>query len=320
MNSTRHSYAFLVAALVAALLSAAARGQSAPEAQSTPSHTFSPAQRAEIEARDQLARTIAANVEADAQMKGDEQWRVRLLSSLYRESSANLRNIAAQARTIDQAQAMAREASRSNKSLGVAGSKALGSVSADLVFTPMTPCRFVDTRKVGGVIPKGATTSTPFNTADYGSVYGGDSNCTVPGNGEIAIAANITVVVASGAAGFLGIRPYGSTSGSSLVNWPIGGTTGVANAAIITTALNQNNDYEFEAFAGGNTPNLIVDYFGYFAPAAPTALSCQTGNESTVTIPPGGENVSGGTCPSGYTSLSIACEAVPPTVFNGTDP
>jgi len=307
MNATNQRYAILVTSM----LSAAAWSQSpALDAQATTSHTFSPAQRAEIEARDQLARTIAANVEADALTRHDPQWRTRLMSALYSVSSSSLRNIAMQAQTVDQTHALAAAARTSQNAQTESHAKSLGDATDDLVFTQKTPCRFIDTRNVGGVIPKGSPTFTVFDTFQTGPTYGGDSGCTLPGNGEIAIAANITVTVASGAAGFLGIRPLGTTTRSSLVNWPTGGTTGFANAAIITTAQDStSHHYEFEAYAGGNTPYLIVDYFGYFAPNAPTALDCVSTGMETVTVNSGGfEGFGLPACPSGYTIVAPLCE------------
>jgi hypothetical protein len=308
MKAIRQRYA----AVALATLSVAAWAQSpSPEGPTTTTgHTFSPEQRTEIEARDQLARTIATNVEVDAQGHSDHLWRVRLMSSLYALPSIRLRDIATQAHTLSQAHDMANAELGSRTSSSVSNSKALADVGDDLVFTPMTPCRFVDTRNGGSLIPKGNPLFTAFNTALFGSSYGGDSGCKVPGSGEIAIAANITVTVDSGAAGFLGIRPYGATTRSSLVNWPTGGTTGIANAAIITTALDTNGNYEFEAYAGGNTPNLIVDLFGYFAPAGPTALDCTVTGMSSLTL--GAHASAAGSpaaCPTGYTQVAIYCDA-----------
>ena len=274
-------------------------------------HTFSAAQLAEIDERDQLSRAIIDNVSADAAARGDGQWQIRLLSMLYGTRSRDLHDIALQAHTLDQAHAMAGAAFTAARSPSLAGAKALTDVGDDLVFTPKTPCRFIDTRNVGGPIASGLGGARNFDTFLLGSSYGGDSACTLPGHGEIAIAANVTVTVASGSAGFLTLRPYGSSALTSFINWPAGGTPGLANAGIITTALDASSHYEFQAVAGGNTPNLIVDYFGYFAPAAPTALDCVNTTMTAVAISPGGSGVGGApvTCPSGYTFVSIFCDA-----------
>lgn len=301
------------AAFVVVLLSASAWGQSSLQAEHSINsrHTFTPAQRAEIEARDLLAQTIAANVEADAQTRNDQQWRVRLMGTLYGVTSPNLRDIANQARTVDQAQVMAGKVRQSGRSSRPNIAKSLTDLDDDLVFTPKTPCRFVDTRNVGGPIPKGGSAFTTFDTEQVGSVYGGDASCFLPGDGEISIAANVTVTVDSGAAGFLGIRPHGSTTRSSLVNWLAGGTTGVANAAIIATAQDSDNHYKFDAYAGGNTPYLIVDLFGYFAPALPTALDCTTVGPSAATLASHQETTSASSaCPTGYSVVSPLCEGV----------
>jgi hypothetical protein len=314
--------------LAIAMVSAAGWGQSqSPEVLNAKNQAFSPGQRTEIETRDQLARTIAVNVAADAQGRSDQQWQARLMSVLYGLPSRSLRDIAAQAHTLNQAHALAGSALTDQKkaSASTNSAKALNDIADDLVFTPITPCRFIDTRNVGGVIPKGSSAATAFNTALSGGTYGGDSNCSLPAHGEIAIAANITVTVDSGAAGFLGIRPFGTTTRSSLVNWPAGGTPGIANAAIISTALDvRDEDYVFEAYAGGNTPNLIVDYFGYFAPTAPTALDCLTTDVSVNPVAAGTPvlphvaTISPPNCPAGYTQTAFYCQANLPGTLDGT--
>ena len=67
--------------------------------------------------------------------------------------------------------------------------KILGSVSIDQVFTPITPCRIVDTRNVGGVINAGTTRNFYFWSVnpsfDFGTNQGGAS-------GAISTATSLT--------------------------------------------------------------------------------------------------------------------------------
>ncbi len=319
----RHRQAAGVLAAILFSLATIARVEAAaaPEAGRS-EQRFSSAQLLEIQARERLAHDIIGNVAADAENCSDRDWQVRLLSALYSTPSEGLKTIAGVAYTVDAAHAMALQAYSHHRSVpALAGGKSLDTGTSDLTFTPKTPCRFIDTRNVGGVIVKGAANARNFDTEAFGSTYGGDSTCTLPGNGEFAIAVNATVTVPSGPAGFLGIRPYGTTSTStSLVNWPAGGTPGVANAGIITTATDASGHYEFTAYAGGNSPQLILDYFGYFAPAAPTALDCVTSGMASVSVDNSGDAFGVGCpscdakCPAGYATVSVHCEADAPTM------
>jgi hypothetical protein len=76
---------------------------------------FSDDQIAEIHARSDLANTIVKIVEADALAQGaTESWRMNLLNMLYAVPSDALRNIAASAKTRDQALSMAAAAIAQN--------------------------------------------------------------------------------------------------------------------------------------------------------------------------------------------------------------
>ena len=275
-------------------------------ASKSPSH-LSPTQQTEVRLRAELANTIVQNVAADAQAKGaTESWRIDLLSSLYRTSSGALGNIAATATTLDQAHAMAGVTTR-RVSAANAMPKALGDSGDSLVFTPMTACRFIDTRNVGGPI----TSPRDFNSDLFGNQLGGSATCFLPVPGEPAIAANVTVVVPPGVAGFLGVRPAGSTNLTSFVNWSAAGTpTGTANAGIIVTAL-VDQEFHFNAFAlAGTSPQLIVDIFGYFSTSTEPAKSfdCMSTTTNIQTIPKNTVTTFfAPACPSGYQAIVPYC-------------
>jgi hypothetical protein len=189
-----------------------------------------------------------------------------------------------------------------------ANTKALGSPSTDLVYRPWAPCRYIDTRNVGGKI----TGARLYDTFDAGNVYGGAAACdpkTLAGvadeNDIAAFALNVTVVDTSTAAspGYMTMRPPGSTALSALVNW----TTSSAgfqlgNAAVISvdqTALGN----ELEIFTSGAV-HAIVDLSGAFVAPAATALACQD-VVNTGTIPANGTLfLTSAACPAGYTRTS----------------
>ena len=70
----------------------------------------------------------------------------------------------------------------------------------DYVFTPVKPCRIVDTRLAGGAFVPGETRD--FNV--YGSVasQGGDPNCPSPKGEPRGVHLNVTVVPVSGQGNF----------------------------------------------------------------------------------------------------------------------
>lgn len=280
------------------------------------------AQLAEAQARVNLANQIVQNVTADALANGaTDSWRLSLLTNLYNTPSSALQNIRGSATTLGKVQEMAataRAQAAANAAPAAGGASAasgagptsstdgLGSTTDSLVFTPMTPCRFIDTRNIGTPIGTAATT---FDTFNFGSSYGGSGTCTLPSIGEPAIAVNVTVVNPSAAPGYINVRPAGSTQNTSFINWyQSGATVQVANAGIIATALTSGH-YKFEMLTGGGTASAIMDYFGYFGASPATALTCTQGSTESYGLVTGysSYHYTTATCPSGYTAVSAYC-------------
>jgi hypothetical protein len=192
--------------------------------------------------------------------------------------------------------------------------KVFGDVFQDLVYIPWAqgPCRYIDTRNVGGKI----TGARDFDTANSGATYGGNSGCapkTLAGvTSEDQIAAytlNITIVDTSGAAapGFATMRPAGSANASALVNWTTSASGfQLGNAA--TVGSNVNGPNEIEIFTSGAV-HAIVDLSGAFVPPNHTPLQCVVG--TTVFSSPLTDtdtfNIQAGTCPTGYSLVANAC-------------
>ena len=210
------------------------------------------AQKQRMAEKISLAQRIVDRVSDDAQRKGaTPEWREGLAAALYQLSNESLQRIAPQIATLDDAHGAAALAQSQEKSLGDSNN--------DLVFTPITPCRFIDTRNVGGPI----TSVRVFDTASSGAAYGGSAGCALSGVGEPAIALNLTVTGMTGQ-GYLIARPQGSSNTASFINWDAGAVQ-LANAGIIATTLAGNGHYEFEITGNKGTPQVIVDYFGYFS-------------------------------------------------------
>ncbi|MEO6292949.1 MAG: hypothetical protein ABIO88_10070, partial [Burkholderiaceae bacterium] len=142
---------------------------------------------------------------------------------------------------------------------------ALGAASSDLVYTPVTPCRIVDTRSAGagaGVISAGSTRSFLGWNGSY-TVQGGDNtDCGLPfSTNNAAIVVNFTVVSPS-TGGYItaypadALRPLAAT-----LNFDAGDVKG--NNAFLK--LNQTTgQVDFNIYSTAST-HLVADVVGYYA-------------------------------------------------------
>ena len=186
---------------------------------------------------------------------------------------------------------------------------AFGGNSTELVYVPLTPCRFVDSRNVGG--PLVGTAAFDLDLA--GNTYGGSAACApaaaVGGNANLigAIAINVAIVSPTAAPGFVGARPFGATITTALVNWyQAGASVQASNAGVVTTDQSASNP-EIELF--GSPTQYIVDIFGVFAAPTATALDCVYNSASgTTTIAAGAINgINSAGCPKGYAIVGGGC-------------
>jgi hypothetical protein len=123
-------------------------------------------------------------------------------------------------------------------------------------YTPITPCRIVDTRSGGG----GTMASLEDRAFSVQGV------CGVPA-GAKAVALNVTVVATqtTSAAGFLTLYPTGvARPNVSTINFVKGDV--VANGAIVPLGTASTpNALDLHVFAGSTgTVNVILDVSGYF--------------------------------------------------------
>lgn len=179
--------------------------------------------------------------------------------------------------------------------------KLLGDAQNDLVFRPIQPCRFIDTRNIGGPI----SGSRDYDLDNTGTTYGGvgacDPKASAGGNADNigGIAINLTIVGPTVSPGFMGARPFGSTNTTSMVNWyQTGPTVQAANASVVMTDQSGATD-EIEFF--GSPTDIVVDIFGVFTAPAPTALDCTAVTLVSPSIPTGQRTFAQPTCAAGYT-------------------
>ena len=247
-------------------------------------------------------RLMQAAVEAREVTADYRMW---LLESMYRAPLSELRAIVAGSG----ADAIVRAVTKAAKA-----PQKLGAASTELVYYPITPCRYIDTRNVGGPL----TTPRGFDLASTGNTYGGSAACNpkaaVGGNEDTigALAINVAIVSPTTAPGFVGVRPAGDTNQSALVNWYAAGPTiQASNAGVVTANQSLGTVNEIEFF--GSPTQFIVDVFGVFAAPTATSLDCTNGVETNVTVDATTRdfNLFASSCPTGYTMVSNSCQASP---------
>lgn len=182
----------------------------------------------------------------------------------------------------------------------------LGSAATDLVFTPITPCRVIDTRTAGGLIASGGTRSFEVTTtANYSAQGGSATNCGSAGaNGNYAAALiNFTVVTPS-AGGYITAFPTGDTQPvAATVNFEAGSVRG--NSGVIK--LRQTGGADLTVYASAST-HLVADLLGYYAAPKITALTCVDTAETSVYVEPGaGAAPVAPACDAGYTETALSC-------------
>lgn len=187
-----------------------------------------------------------------------------------------------------------------------AASKALGSLASDLVFTPITPCRIVDTRVVGGRIARNATrnliASNPAGT--FLGQGGASTNCGIPAN-PAALALSVTGLNNTNT-GYLRVFPAnGSTTQGSPVPLSALNTT-VTNDIIVPACQACASDLKVFSTATTHYAAFVTGY--YMAPMA-TAMECLTTTIASIAAPKGTNRmVTAPTCPTGYTRTSTQCQ------------
>jgi len=194
-----------------------------------------------------------------------------------------------------------------------AGTLALGSLAQDLVYTPIQPCRIIDTRNTGfGAIA--ANTSRSFiaiSVPNYSNQGGSSTNCGIQGVSASAVAIHLTAVAPAGA-GYATVYPHGTPPPLAASLNYAGGD--IVNNAVIVKIPNplSSNDMTIYTFAASH---FVADIVGYFAPPASTALQCISSTTLTRTIfPLETYSLDAHECFAGYTQVSVYCNSNSPSV------
>ncbi|RZA12674.1 MAG: hypothetical protein EOP02_29840, partial [Proteobacteria bacterium] len=182
--------------------------------------------------------------------------------------------------------------------------KTLGQSAADLVFTPITPCRIVDTRVPNDRIGAGATRNLDASNpgGNFTSQGGSNTNCGIPAN-PAALALSVTGL-GNTTTGYLRIFPFNGTSaeGSPV---PLNSVNTTVTNDIIVPA-SQGVAQELKVFSTATT-HYAAFVTGYFMAPQATALECTVVQASHTLAASGVLNAGSPACPAGYFKTSGSC-------------
>ena len=246
-----------------------------------------------MEARVALATSLVARLAPEAKALGRASgWTQASLDALLALPLAQLQRVEQEAYSADRLQ----DAIRSAKAEG----QLIGSPTEDLVYTPIPPCRYIDTRIVGGRF----SGFRDYDLAENGGIYGGNASCDPTANFGVAddqigaLAMNLTILDPLQAAGFAAAKPTQAAPLTSLVNWyEVGPAVQAANLAVVT--MDQTAAVPEFVLQTSAPVHTIVDIFGAFLAPEATALDVTTVSTQWSLLLQLQFDVSA-TCPAGY--------------------
>lgn len=179
------------------------------------------------------------------------------------------------------------------------------SADADLAYTPVVPCRLVDTRVIGGPIATNASRDYKVWVSSGGFTgQGGDaSNCAIPPN-PAAVVVNLSAVQAAGTGNLTAWATGGTQPMTSVLNY-VGDEFALSNGAIIKVCTPDCVDQLTIGTNGlASAPtDVIVDVVGYFM--VPAVSSGPTGATGPIG-PTGATGSVGATGPTGFAGATGA--------------
>ncbi|WP_290890971.1 hypothetical protein [Arenimonas sp.] len=183
---------------------------------------------------------------------------------------------------------------------------ALGDAATDLVFVPVTPCRIIDTRVAGGVIPANSTRDFDItDVTDYAFQGGAATNCNVGAAGSFAAAMINFIVVTPSTAGYITAYPFQASQPlAATVNYVAGDIRG--NLSVVKldqgAAASEMSVYTFAQ------THLVADIVGYFINPAATNLDCVSTSVASFSIAANTVNFfNNPACPAGYRATTPYC-------------
>ena len=135
---------------------------------------------------------------------------------------------------------------------------------SNLTLDLVTPCRILDTRRVGGMFAPGERRQYYVDLCDTGN-QGGDACCFAPRDEPYGVVINITASPMIGKGNFqvfpVGVNP----PTSSVINYNAANNQNIANGiSVEATNDNQMGVREIEFKNNGGWSHLVVDVYGYY--------------------------------------------------------
>lgn len=187
--------------------------------------------------------------------------------------------------------------------------KALGDTTRDLVYTPITPCRIVDTRNtpLGAIPANGSRSFVAAGVTDYLQQGGTNGSCGMALEAPTALALNVTVVLPT-IAGYTTVFPYGTARPTTAsVNYAAGA---IVNNAIVAAVPTPVASFDFTVYSYAQA-HYVVDLVGYFDTPRSSPVECVDSATNNVVVAAGATAsvVATATCPTGYGAASVNCES-----------
>lgn len=185
----------------------------------------------------------------------------------------------------------------------------LGDLGADMVYTPVAPCRIVDTRSTpAGAIAAASTRSfVGAGALSYASQGGSATNCGLSQVSPGAIAINVTAVTPSGG-GFATVFPFSAAQpATASLNYTAGA---VVNNTVITKVPDPVGSFDFTVYTFAQS-HFVIDIVGYFDSPEATPIACVNSSTTDLVLAAGatGSSQAAATCPAGYGSAALTCES-----------
>jgi hypothetical protein len=140
---------------------------------------------------------------------------------------------------------------------------ALGDAAADLVFSPVAPCRIIDTRLAGGTILSNAQRSFVVSgVTDFEAQGGNPGGCAIP-EGAAAVVVNFVAVNPAG--------PGVSAPGPPVAR-PVPGLN-IANGVIVPLCAPGPCAFDLTVQADVSATDLVADVLGYYQGVATGSVS-----------------------------------------------
>lgn len=192
--------------------------------------------------------------------------------------------------------------------------KALGDTADDVVYTPVTPCRLVETRGTYPAVYQGdgtpSHTAVPFNAGEIRNytLLGGNGVCLsqLPsGLNPAAVQVQVFAIPVNGVSGDVEVLPQGSAFGSTATLVFLGNLS-FTSAGTTARANQGSNQIGVQVRSG--VAHIAMDVVGYFAAPVATAVQCtQVASASTPIAVSSDTLVALPSCAAGYTRTGSNC-------------